>query len=528
VTGLWPLLHLALRRDRRLVTATAVLFGVVVAASALATGDLYPTAVGRAAAARAVNATPALVAVYGPVHDVGSRGALTFFKLTVLGAALVALLASLLVIRHTRADEEVGRTELLAAGAVAREAPLTAAVIVAVLASAAVGALTAVAAVATGYSARGSLALGAGWCCTGVAFAGIAAVAAQVATSARTARGLVLAALAAAYVVRGAGDASGRRGLIWASPLGWAEEVRPFAGDRWQPLLLLVLLGLLAAAVGLALLHRRDLGAGLLPDRPGPERGELASTGALAWRLHRGGTLAWLVGATLAGGLLGNLVTQLGGFLNNPAVLHYLERLGGTSVASDAFLATDFQFLALAVTGYALSAVVRMRAEEATGRLELLLAASGRRVRWASGHVSLAALGATGILAAAGLAAGLMHAQRSGDRGDVWRDAAGLLARAPAVWMLLGAGCLLFGLRGRWTGLSWALLVGALVVGELGDLMGLPSWLRACSPFSHVPALPGGTLDRADWTALVVMSLLAALLAAGGVAAFRRRDLSPD
>jgi ABC-2 type transport system permease protein len=142
--------------------------------------------------------------------------------------------------------------------------------------------------------------------------------------------------------------------------------------------------------------------------------------------------------------------------------------------------------------------------------------------------VSLAAPGATGILAAAGLAAGLMHAQRSGDRADVWRDAAGLLARAPAVWVLLGAGCLLFGLRGGWTGLSWALLVGALVVGELGDLMGLPSWLRACSPFSHVPALPGGTLDRADWTALVVMSVLAALLAAGGVAAFRRRDLAPD
>ncbi len=44
------------------------------------------------------------------------------FKLIGLGTAFVAVFALLVVIRHTRADEEVGRTELAAGGVVGRYA----------------------------------------------------------------------------------------------------------------------------------------------------------------------------------------------------------------------------------------------------------------------------------------------------------------------------------------------------------------------------------------------------------------------
>ena len=49
-----------------------------------------------------------------------------------MGTAMVGLLAILLVVRHTRADEEVGRTELAAGGVVGPYAPVTAALLVSV------------------------------------------------------------------------------------------------------------------------------------------------------------------------------------------------------------------------------------------------------------------------------------------------------------------------------------------------------------------------------------------------------------
>jgi hypothetical protein len=48
------------------------------------TTDLYPTLADREAAAQALNASPAVVALYGPIPDVDSLGQLAMTKTTVL------------------------------------------------------------------------------------------------------------------------------------------------------------------------------------------------------------------------------------------------------------------------------------------------------------------------------------------------------------------------------------------------------------------------------------------------------------
>ena len=70
--------------------------------------------------------------MHGRIYDVTSLGAASMIKMTGMGTAFIALLAFLLVIRHTRADEEVGRYELAAAGEVGRYAAVTAALIISV------------------------------------------------------------------------------------------------------------------------------------------------------------------------------------------------------------------------------------------------------------------------------------------------------------------------------------------------------------------------------------------------------------
>src|SRR4051794_38687939 len=80
-----------------------------------------------------------------------------------------------------------------------------------------------------------------------------------------------------------------RRWLSWLSPIGWSQQIRPYAGNRWLGAVLPVLLAAVLVGVAHTLVARRDLGAALVAARPGPATGApgLRSPIALAWRLQR-------------------------------------------------------------------------------------------------------------------------------------------------------------------------------------------------------------------------------------------------
>ena len=142
----------------------------------------------RAALALSISANPAFLAITGPISDT-SIGAISAWRVGAVGTSLVGLMAIFTVIRRTRADEETGRTELLSSAVVGRAAPLAAAVTVAIGASLAIGVLIAAAGIGSGQDAAGSIAFGAAMAGCGLVFAGVAAIAAQLAESSRTAHG---------------------------------------------------------------------------------------------------------------------------------------------------------------------------------------------------------------------------------------------------------------------------------------------------------------------------------------------------
>ncbi|GGO84608.1 ABC transporter permease [Nocardioides phosphati] len=519
------LLRMALRRDRVLIPAWVAVFVVVSFGSAAATATLYADPVQLAAAGHAVNATPALVALYGPVYDVTSLGAIGMMKMNAMGAALVGLLGLLLVIRHTRADEEVGRTELAAAGAVGRHAALAAGVGTAAIGVLAVSGLSAVALAAAGLPLAGSLTLGAAWAACGLVFVAVGAFAAQLATAARASRGIAVTALLAAYVLRATGDTSGPSWLTWASPVGWSQQMRAYAGDRWWP----AAFALLAAAVvtGAAVLveQRRDLGAGLLADRPGPAHGGPTGPLSLAWRLHRMALAGWAVGFVVLGFLLGSIASSVPQFLKgSSAAAEMIRALGGTDRLIDAFLATELDFTAVIAAAFAISLIVRLAGEEAHGRAEEVLATPTGRVPWALAHLGVALLGSALLIVMLGAAAGLARALATDDPGQLVSVAGASLVRIPAAWTMAALALLLYAASARAATWAWAALVGVVVLGEFGPLMRLPDWMQELSPYRHVPPLPGGDLEVAP---LAVLLVLVAALVALGAALYRRRDITP-
>jgi ABC-2 type transport system permease protein len=362
-------------------------------------------------------------------------------------------------------------------------------------------------------------------------FAAVAAVAAQLTESAAAARGLAVAGLGAAWLVRAAGDAGGVNGAVswlsWLSPIGWARRMRPFADERWWILALAVAGVVALAAVAAALAARRDVGAGALRPRLGPATGSpgLRSPVALAWRLHRSRMLAWATGLALLSGVLSASAKSAADlFSTNPQVGRMFKLVGGGTGPSDVFLSAIMGMFGLLAAAYAVQATLRLRSEEAGSRAEPLLAASVSRLRWAASHLTFALLGPAVALAAAGLAGGLVYGLMVGDvRGELPGVLAGAMVQLPAVWILAGVTVALFGLWPRLAWGGWAALAAFVLLWTVAMSVELSPGLLGVSPFNRVPKLPGGEMSV---TPLLWLTAIAAGLVAVGLVGFRRRDVA--
>lgn len=536
--GTWRLIRLALRRDRIVlpvwISSIAALSWAIVASYQSTLG----TAADRLSAATFAAGSPMNRVFDGPASGT-ALGAMALVEGWKVLAVLTALMAAQAVVRHTRQDEEAGRAELVGSAVVGRHARLVAALVVAFGASAAVGVASAVAIAApsglgwSGAWAEGMAAAGVGW-----VFAAVAAVGAQVFSTARGANALAAATLGLAFVLRAAGDVTGtvtHDGVVvesrwpsWLSPYGWGQQVRPYFEDNWWVGGLFVALAAALVAVAFQLSSRRDVGLGMVAPRTGPAyaAASLRSPIGLAWRMQRGILVVWLVSIAIFAAAFGSMGNSVEEYLDdNDSMRAMLEALSPGAAPVDLYNVFVMAMIGIAAGGYVVQALLRMRTEELTGRVEPLLATATGRHRWLASHVVLAALGTVAVLTVAGLVAGVTYAAASGQ----WSTAVGDLTAAavvqiPAALALGGFVVAVFGLLPRWAGpITWFALAAALVMGQLGSLFELPQWLLDVSPFTHVPLVPAEPFTA---TPVVWLSVAALALAGLGFAAFRRRDLA--
>ena len=530
LAGAGALARLGVRRDRVMLPAWIYVLTILVVSTGYSFKGLYKTLASREAIVAGIGHDPATLALAGPVYGT-SVGALTAYKVGVASAALAGLMSIFVVIRHTRADEEAGRLELVGSTAVGRNAALATGMLLAAAANAAAVVLITAGQVAVGLPASGAAALALAIGSTGLLFAAVAAVAAQLSGTARGARGIGVCALVVAYLLMSVGAAAGATGSLrwagWLSPLGWSAEVRPYAGDRW-PVLMLPLAATVAVAVAAAALAaRRDLDVGLVPPRPGPPHAGRLLRGplALAWRLQRASLVGWAAGVAVFAAAFGSVSVNIGSMLgSSAAVRKAIARLGGQSGMTGAYLAAMMTILGLVVAGYAVSVVLRLRADETAQRSEPLLATASSRLRWAGSQLIVAAFGSAVLLAVAGLAAGLASGLRAGDPStELPRLLGAALAQLPAVLAVAAVAAALFGLLPEsCVAVGWAALALAAVLVLFGPTLQLAQWVQDISPFTHLPKLPGGAVTAAP---LAWLSAVAVVLATAGLAGLRRRDI---
>jgi ABC-2 type transport system permease protein len=537
LTGTWRLVRLALRRDRVLLPVWMVAIGGLTAAVVGSYQATVGDAEDRLATALFAAANPMTRVFDGPASGT-DLGAMTVVEAYQVLAILTALMSAQAIVRHTRQDEETGRAELLGSAVVGRHARLTAALVVTLGANLVLGAAVAGILAAADLGSFGALTTGFAIAGIGWAFAGIASVSAQVFSTARAANAAAGAALGAAFLLRAVGDllghvADGGVKVVsawpsWLSPIGWGQQVRPFYEDNWQIAGLFV--GLLAVllAVAFVLEAHRDVGPGMVGTRPGPARAPrgLRSALGLAWRLQRNIWLSWAFGIivmTAALSSVGESAEEL--LTENEQFAELLARLSPDAGVIELFFTFMMAFVGIAAGGYVVQALLRMRAEEASGRLEPVLATATARRRWLGGHVLIAGVGITVTLTLAGLTGGVVYGAMTGRWSEGIADVtAAATVQVPAVLALGGFAVAAFAVVPRWSGsLSWGALAIALVMGQLGALLDLPQWVLNVSPFTHVPLVPAEPFEAAP---VLILLAVAAGLTAAAFATFGRRDLA--
>lgn len=476
----------------------------------------------------ALSDTPGIKAMTGLAPAANTLGGAVWTKSWMTIVLSLALGVVFLVTRNGRADEEVGRTELLRSRMLGLHAYSAASWLVNGLLCVAIGAGIALVSAASGLDPEGtgitgSLVIGASVTGVGLFGLGVGAVAGQVASTSRGANALGAAVIIGCYVMRMIGDL-GSGALTWASPIGWGQNMEPYAGNVWWPFLLLLVLCAVLLAVAARIEARRDHGAGLRAERPGPASApaRYVTPLGLGLRLQRGPIIGWMIAVVLAALLYGSIVEAMTDLLDD-AGAGTADLLRGAGV--QALLGLLAGMIALVTAIFATQQAVSLRADEASGIVEPQLAGAVSRTRWALQRLLIPVVGSAVLLLVGGWLLGAVYGSVIGDSSQAGTMAGAALVYWPAVMVLVGLAVALFGWVPRVAiPVTWGVLAAMWFAMMLGEVFGLPPWLLDALPFSAVPYLP---LEPMSWTPLVVMTVVAGVLTWAGLDRFRRRDLQP-
>ena len=514
--------------DARVRTISfAFLFAAASYANVVGYGSAYPTVASRVAFARSLGGNDAVRLFYGTPYDLLTVGGYAAWRVGGLLSIFAAVWALLGAVRAMRAEEDAGRAELTMTGVVARRG-----VFLASLCAIAAGAVILWLAAALGLVAGGLPLGGSAYLALAIVavvpvFAGVGALASQLAPTRRIAIELSSAVLLLAFLVRVVADTSKGLGwLRWATPLGWSEELRAFTGPR--PAVLLLPLAsaaaLLVAAVAIA--AGRDIGSGLLPTRDSaPPNPRLLSSPTLqTLREERTSLIAWLLGSGFFAFVIGVISKSISSAGLSPGIQHQLHKLVGISVVTPAgYIGFSFLFFVLAISLFACAQLAAVHGAESEQQLETLFALPVARGRWLAGRLVLATSGAVAIALVAGALAwaGAVTQHAEVSLRQMIEAGANCL---PVALLFLGLGALAYATLPRAsTSITYGLVTVAFVWDLFGGVLGAPRWLLDLSPFQHVGFVPAQAF-RAG--AAGVMLAIALASVRGAVWLFRRRDLT--
>ncbi|QFT89052.1 ABC-2 family transporter protein [Bacillus sp. THAF10] len=522
------LLTFILKRDRvrLIIWIVSITFMTMLTASSLV--GLYTNEQERQAMAETMK-NPAMTAMVGKGYglDNYTEGPMMAHQMLLFTAIVVAIMNILLVSRLTRNDEEEGRVELLRSLPVGRLANVTAVLLYVIILNTLLMLANGLGLYVMGIETidlQGSLLYGAGLGVTGVMFAALTLLFAQLSESSRSTIGFSFSVLGIAYLIRAVGDVSNET-LSWFSPLGWILATETYVNNYWWPLLIALIFSSVITLISLYLNAIRDLGSGFLPAKKGKRFASKALTSpfGLAFRLQRTGIISWAIGMFILGVSYGSVLGDLESFFSSSEMMmEMLPPIEGVSL-TEQFMTMLMAIISMICTIPPLMFLLKLKGEEKKNRTEHLLARAVSRFNQLGSYLALSL-----ILGFVMLSLSLIGLWVAADA--VMIDPISLLAflkaglvYLPAIWVMTSIGVLTIGWKPGLTGITWAYLGYSFFVVYLGNMLKFPEWMGNLSPYGHIPNIP---VDELQWQNLLILSIISLMLMTIGFIGYHRRDIS--
>lgn len=516
-------LHFIARRER----VTTPLWILSIVSSLLMFSLLYPTLIPTGEEAMALARSmqnPAMVAMMGPVYGLDAISqAIVMSQETLLWYLIaISVMNIFLVTRHTRTDEELGRVELLLAQPIKPKTPTIAPILFALIVNTVISILGFIGLLIIdleGTTLCGALAFVLAIGSVGFFFAALTLLLAQIFASSTGVLTASLSFLGVSYIIRAFGDLR-ESSITLFSPFGVALKVRAFyLNDLW-PIPILLLQALVLIALALLFNHVRDHGGGIIPQRAGRIHApkSLLTPLGFAWRLSRGVTIAWGCALFILGLSYGSVIEDLEVFVQSNELMRTIILQGGPDTLTDGYVALIFALMSMVAGIPVMLSALRIRKEELRGRSELIFARPTDRIGVHLPFLFIAFI--ESILMTVLLALGLVLGSNNAlALGEMIRHG---LVYLPAIWLLGGIATFLVGVLPSLTSTVWILFASFFTISYVQQITPIPSWLSGLNPFELIPRVP---IEPFKAKPLIVLTIMAALLVAGGLSQFEKRDL---
>jgi len=514
-----------LRRDRIRIPIWLISLLLITIVVAISFTDLYPTKEERDFIAETMR-NPAMIAMIGKGYGLNNytHGAMMAHQMLLITAVVVALMSIFFVARHTRADEESGRIEMIRSLPVGRLSNINSTIIVACCMNILLALVIGMSLIALGIESmdlNGSLLYGAALGGTGIFFSAVAGVFAQFSESSRGTIGLSVIVLGVAYLIRAIGDV-GNQTLSLFSPLGWILSTEVYVNNYWWPISLTVGSTLFIIALAHFLNSKRDLETGFFPAKPGNKYASsfLKSPLGLAIRLQRSGIIAWGIGIFVIGASYGSVIGDLESFFKSMDIMENLLIPGFT--LTEQFLTMSMPIMAMLCTIPAIQAMLKLIGEERVNLTEHILSRAVSRVRLMSGYVLISITVSFLMLSLAAIgfwSVGIMVMDESISFFTFYNAS---LVYLPATLFMVSIAVLIIGLAPKITNFIWFYVMFSFSIVFLKDLLQLPDWLSKLSPYDYIPQLP---IEDMDFGKLSIMFCVTIFITIIGYIGYKTRDI---
>ena len=536
------LVRFILRRERIISVVWIVILVLFSAALAPAMSGMFSEPGARQQFAESFN-NPVMIAMMGPVYGIENytSGAMYSNMMLLWVIIAVAIMNIFLVVRHSRADEEAGRAEIIRSLPTGRLAGVNAVMISALIVNAALAVLLGLALGAASVNGMGfaaSMLYGFVVGASGLVFAAIAAIFAQLSSNKGGATGLSFLVLGVFYVIRAAGDMQSNNVIACISPMGIAQRSQVYVGNYLWPVIVLLAEAVILAIIAYALNAVRDMDQGFIHARPGRSKApqSLLSPFGLSLRLLRNMLIIWIIVMFALAASYGSVIADIPSFVGDspeylqvigiPAeIVNTMTDAGKAKIIVDYFGIFVTTMMTLICIIPVINAAMKVRAEEREGRSEQILALPVPRVKYLTGYVILSF--AASIVIQFATAVGLYSATSLLESNPFTLGGLieSFMVYLPAIWVMIGVAVFIVGLVPKATGVVWGFFGFVFLVSFLGGMPDLlPGWLQNVSPVKHIPQLP---LDDMTFAPLIILTVIAVVLTAAGFVFYKKRDSVP-